>query len=160
MFENVVWLALTNIRRKKTGSVLFFAMAFFIAHSVFLIKLSNAYLSLPSFDDIRTFFQTVTISALVLCILLLCGLAFIFIKTRSREMGIMRMYGARVSDLLLLMTLEIFFISFAGGFFGIATIILFISARAGRRCPISFFCLLNFFFISELRKTESSLRIF
>ncbi len=130
MFKNITWLALTNIRRKKTGSVLFFIIAFFISHSLFLIRLSNVYLSLPSFEDIRSFFYAVTISALILCILLLCGLAFLFIKTRSREMGIMRMYGARISDLLFLNTLEVFIISFAGGFFGIFTIILLISARA------------------------------
>ena len=126
MMGNNLWLAFTNIRRKKFGSILFFVIAFFISQSLFLIGLTRSFITLSDFSDIRTFFSTIVLSVLVLSILLLIGLTLLYMNSRRRELGILRIFGARKSEILNVACLEIFLLSITGAAIGIACMILLI----------------------------------
>ncbi len=130
MFQNILWFAITNIKRRKFASLLFFAMAFFIAHSVFLMNLSSKFLRFPDFKDTRQFFFAITITSLVLCILVLVALAVLFMNLRKQELGILRMFGARRSDVLLVTAMEIFLLSMSGAALGVLSIIIMILFKA------------------------------
>jgi len=129
MLRNFIWLAITHIKRKKLSSILFFIMAFFISQSIFLISLSRTFLTMSDYKDIRQFFYTVIVAALIISILLLGALSFIFMSSRRHELGIMRIFGARKSDILLSTTLEIFFLSSGGAVLGILCTISLIFFR-------------------------------
>jgi hypothetical protein len=126
MIGNNIWLALTNIRRKKFGSVLFFTIAFFISQSIFFINLSNSFIRLSDLSDIREFFSTVIYSVLILSVLLLVALALLYMNSRREELGILRIFGARKVEIILVSCLEIVFLSFTGAAAGIACTLLLI----------------------------------
>jgi ABC-type lipoprotein release transport system permease subunit len=126
MLGNNLWLAVTNIRRKKFGSILFFVIAFFISQSLFLISLTRSFITLSDFSDIRTFFSTIVLSVLVLSILLLIALTLLYMNSRKRELGILRIFGARKSEILTVACLEIVLLSITGATAGIACMVLLI----------------------------------
>jgi ABC-type antimicrobial peptide transport system permease subunit len=127
MLGNNLWLAVTNIRRKKFGSILFFVIAFFISQSLFLISLTRSFITLSDFSDIRTFFSTVVLSVLVLSILLLIALTLLYMNSRKRELGILRIFGARKSEILTVACLEIVLLSITGAAAGITCMVLLIN---------------------------------
>jgi len=129
MLGNSFWLAATNIRRKKFSSILFFVIAFFISQSLFLISLTRSFIRLSDFSDIRTFFSTVVLSVLVLSILLLIALTLLHMNSRKRELGIMRIFGARKSEILTIACLEIVLLSITGAAAGIACMVLLIKTN-------------------------------
>lgn len=126
MLGNNLWLAVTNIRRKKFGSILFFVIAFFISQSLFLISLTRSFITLSDFSDIRTFFSTIVLSVLVLSILLLIALTLLYMNSRRRELGILRIFGARKSEILTVACLEIVLLSITGAASGIACMVFLI----------------------------------
>lgn len=126
MLGNNLWLAVTNIRRKKFGSILFFVIAFFISQSLFLISLTRSFITLSDFSDIRTFFSTIVLSVLVLSILLLIALTLLYMNSRRRELGILRIFGARKSEILTVACLEIVLLSITGAASGIACMVVLI----------------------------------
>lgn len=126
MLGNNLWLAVTNIRRKKFGSILFFVIAFFISQSLFLISLTRSFITLSDFSDIRTFFSTIVLSVLVLSILLLIALTLLYMNSRRRELGILRIFGARKSEILTVACLEIVLLSITGAASGIACMMVLI----------------------------------
>lgn len=126
MFKNNLWLALTNIKRRKIASILFFAVAFFISHSVFLLNLSSKFLMFPEISGSRQFFFAIIITFLALCILVLGAVAVLLIKVRKQELGIFRMLGARRADVLVVSSLEMLILSLSGAILGVVSIILFI----------------------------------
>jgi hypothetical protein len=129
MLGNNFWLAATNIKRKKFSSVLFFVIAFFISQSLFLINLTRSFIRLSDFSDIRTFFSTIVLSVLVLSILLLVALTLLHMNSRKRELGIMRIFGARKSEILTVASLEVALLSVTGAAAGIACMILLIKTN-------------------------------
>ena len=126
MLRNNFWLALTNIKRKRFGSILFFAIAFFIAQSIFFISISRSFIVLSDFSEIREFFSTVIVSVLVLSILLLIALTLLYMNSRRRELGILRIFGARKSEIMLVTSLEVLLLSITGAAAGIACMLLLI----------------------------------
>ncbi len=126
MLGNNLWLAVTNIRRKKFGSILFFVIAFVISQSLFLISLTRSFITLSDFSDIRTFFSTIVLSVLVLSILLLIALTLLYMNSRRRELGILRIFGARKSEILTVACLEIVLLSITGAASGIACMVVLI----------------------------------
>jgi ABC-type lipoprotein release transport system permease subunit len=126
MLGNNLWVAATNIRRKKFGSILFFVIAFFISQSLFLISLTRSFITLSDFSDIRTFFSTVVLSVLVLSLLLLVALTLLYVNSRKRELGILRIFGARKSEILTVSCIEIILLSITGAAAGIACMVLLI----------------------------------
>ncbi len=123
VFGNILWLALTNIRRKRVSSLLYFILAFVISQSLFLVSLSTAFLRIPEFNNIKKLFYTVTITFIILSVLILGVLSYLFLNTRRKELGILRICGVRKSDLLMSAALEIFFISLAGAVSGIICVV-------------------------------------
>jgi cell division protein FtsX len=129
MLSNNFWLAVTNIRRKKFSSVLFFVIAFFISQSLFLINLTRSFIRLSDFSDIRTFFSTVVLSVLVLSILLLIALTLLHMNSRKRELGIMRIFGAKKSEILTVACIEVALLSITGAAAGIVCTVLLIKTN-------------------------------
>jgi len=129
MFKNNLWLALTNIKRRKIASILFFTVAFFISHSIFLLNLSRRFLMFPEISGSKQFFFAIIITFLVLCILVLGVVAVLIIKVRKQELGIFRMLGARRTDVLVVSSLEILILSLCGAILGVVSIILLIITK-------------------------------
>jgi predicted lysophospholipase L1 biosynthesis ABC-type transport system permease subunit len=129
MLGNNLWLALTNIKRKKFGSILFFAIAFFISQSIFFISISRSFIVLSDLSEIREFFNTIIVSVLVLSILLLVALTLLYMNSRRREFGILRIFGARKSEIMLVMCLEVLVLSITGAACGLACMLLLIKAN-------------------------------
>ena len=129
MLGNNFWLAATNIKRKKFSSILFFVIAFFISQSLLLINLTRSFIRLSDFSDIRTFFSTIVLSVLVLSILLLVALTLLHMNSRKRELGIMRIFGARKSEILTVACLEVALLSITGAAAGIVCTILLIKTN-------------------------------
>jgi hypothetical protein len=129
MLRNNLWLAITNIRRKTFGSILFFAIAFFISQSIFFISISRRFIRLSDFVDIREFFSTLIISVLVLSILLLIALTLMYLSTRRQELGIIRIFGACKSEIILVACLEVFLLSLFGAAAGIGLMMLLIGVE-------------------------------
>jgi len=123
VFGNILWLAITNIRRKRVSSLLYFILAFVISQSLFLVSLSVVFLRLPEFNDIKRMFYTITFAVIVLIVLILGALSYLFLNIRRKELGILRMCGVRKSDLLMSAAIEIFFISLTGAVSGIICIV-------------------------------------
>ncbi|MGQ9616961.1 MAG: FtsX-like permease family protein [Spirochaetota bacterium] len=126
MLKNNLWLALTNIKRKKIASILFFTVAFFISHSIFLLNISSKFIMFPEISGSRQFFLAIIITFLALCILVLGAVAVLLIKVRKHELGIFRMLGARRADVLVVSSLEILILSLSGSILGVVSIILLI----------------------------------
>ncbi len=129
VFGNILWLALTNIKRKRVSSLLYFILAFVISQSLFLVLLSAVFLRLPEFNDIKRLFYTVTVAVIILSMLILGVLSYLFLNTRRKELGILRICGVRKADLLMSAALEIFFISLAGAISGIICVVCIIFFR-------------------------------
>ena len=129
MFWNIAYISLTNINRNKFRSILFFIITLFISHSLFLVNISRSFLLLPEFTDVKQFFFIVIYSVLFVSVFLLAAVSILFTKLRREELGILRIFGARKSDILFLSSLEIFFISCSGAVTGILSIILMIHFR-------------------------------
>lgn len=129
MFGNIVWLSLTNIKRNKFRTILFFLIAFFISHALFLINISKTFLKFPEFTDVKQFFYIIIFSVLLISVFILASVSILFIKLRREELGILRIFGARKADILFLSSLEIFFVSCTGALTGILSIILMILSR-------------------------------
>ncbi len=126
MSGNVLWLALTNIKRKKFGSITFFVIAFFIAQSIFLLNLSKSFIRLSDLSGITEFFRLLILSTLLLGTLLLCGLSLLLINSRKQEIGILRIFGAQKIDIIVLISTEVFLLSIFGALAGHLFIILLI----------------------------------
>jgi len=124
MFGNIAWLAFTNIRNKKIRSLLLFLLTFFITLSLFLVNISNSMLKLPDYRDIRQFFDVIIFSMFFLSIFLLATVSVLFILMRRNEIGILRIFGAKKVDVLLLLIFEMLYISLIGSL--VAIIFLFI----------------------------------
>ncbi len=129
VLSNILWLALTNIRRKRVSTLLYFILAFVISQLLFLVFLSTTFLRLPEFNDIKRLFYTVTAAIMFLSVLVLGVLSYLFLHTRRRELGILRICGIRKSDMLMAVSLEIFIISLAGAICGIFCIVCIILLR-------------------------------
>jgi predicted lysophospholipase L1 biosynthesis ABC-type transport system permease subunit len=86
-------------------------------------------LELPEFTDVKQFFYIISASALLLGLFLLFIVSVFFTNQRREEMGIMRIYGARKSDIMLQSSLEILFLSASGALSAIIAIILLILSR-------------------------------
>ncbi len=126
MIGNLIWLSLINIKRRIFGSILFFIMASFISNSLFLINISRNLLRFPDFTEMRQFFYNIIYSVLIVSIFIIAAISVFYISLRRSEYGIMRIYGARKTDILLLSVFEVFFISFTGAVAGILCILFLI----------------------------------
>jgi ABC-type lipoprotein release transport system permease subunit len=126
MLANNLWLAITNIKRKKFGSVLFFMVAFLIAQSLFLIALSRHFITLSDFSEIQSFFNTILYSILGLSSLLLIVLTLLYMNSRRQELGILRIFGAQKSEIILVTCLEIILLSMTGSLAGLGCVLLLI----------------------------------
>lgn len=62
---------------------------------MFLISRTRSFITLSDVNDIRTFFSTIVFSVLVLSILLLIELKFLYVNSRRRKLGILRIFGTR-----------------------------------------------------------------
>jgi ABC-type antimicrobial peptide transport system permease subunit len=123
---HVLWLALTNIKRKKFGSITFFVTAFLIAQSIFLLNLSKSFLRLSDLTGITEFFSLLILSTLLLGVLFLCGFSLLLLNFRRQEIGILRTFGARKIDIIVLISTEVFLLSIFGALAGHLFIILLI----------------------------------
>jgi len=129
MFRNIAWLAFINIKNKKIRSLLLFLLTFFIALSLFLVNISKTMLKLPDYRDIGQFFYVIIFSMLFLSIFLLATVSILFILMRRNEIGILRMFGARKADVLLLLTFEMLYICFTGSLVAILFLLILIFTR-------------------------------
>jgi predicted lysophospholipase L1 biosynthesis ABC-type transport system permease subunit len=126
MTGNNLWLALTNIKRKKFGSILFYSIAFFISQSLFFISISRHFIVISDLNEIRDFFSTIIVSVLVLSILLLVALTLLYMNSRRRELVILRIFGARKSEIMVVTCLEVLMLSLSGAGCGLACMLLLI----------------------------------
>jgi len=129
MLSNTLWLSLININRRKFQSLIFFILALFIANSLFLINISNYFLNISNISEIKRFVYTVIFSALIINLLILIAVSIFSINQRKTEFGILRIYGAKKIDILLLSVWEILIISFAGALSGVLILIILIFVK-------------------------------
>jgi ABC-type antimicrobial peptide transport system permease subunit len=127
MLGNNLWLAITNVKRKKHGSILFFIIAFLIAQSIFLLGISRHFITLSDFNEIRRFFNTIIYSVLALSLLLLVVLTLLYLNSRRQELGILRLFGAQKSEIILVTSLEVVLLSIAGSLAGMGIVLLLIT---------------------------------
>jgi hypothetical protein len=129
MFFNVVWLAVTNIKRRKLPFVNFFLIAFFISQALFLMSISTHLLRSPDFTAVQSFFYIIGTSVLLISIILLGTVSILFVKMRGRELCILRLQGTRKSDILFLSSLEISITACAGAVAGTLVILMLILSK-------------------------------
>lgn len=129
MLWNIIWLSYTGIRRKKTDSILYFIMAFFISQSLFLVRVSSVFIQLPENETMNNFFFIIIYSVLILCIILLTTVTVLFTHMHGPEYCILRLYGVRKSDILFISSLKIFTLSCGGALAGVFFIILMIKTK-------------------------------
>ncbi len=129
MFWNILWLAFTNIKRRKLTFLNYFILAFFVSQSLFLINISTHLLKFPDFKAIQTFFYIIASSVLLISVILLATVSILFVRLRGQELGILRLHGTRRADILFLSSLEIMATSSTGALTGIMCIILLILSK-------------------------------
>lgn len=125
MFQNLLWLSLVNIRRKKLWFGLIFVLALFMTCSLFIISLWNSFLGIPA-RPVRQLMFTAFFSLLVLSVLILITISVIFLKFRKKELGILRLHGAKKTDILFLSSLEILLVSSAGALTGMVLVVIMV----------------------------------
>ena len=101
MLSNTLWLSITNIKRRRFQSLIFFILSLFISNSLFLIAISNSFLNLTNISEIKQFINTITLSALIVNILILVAISVLSINQRKAEFSTFRIYGAKKIDILL-----------------------------------------------------------
>jgi cell division protein FtsX len=130
MIGNIIWCALTNIRRMKAVSVLLFILSLLIAGTLFLGLIAVRYLGLPDLADLGRFFSAFVFVITAADAVVLFAIALFFAHSRRQEIGIYRIHGARKADILFLNALEILFVSFSGAFAGVLLALLLIACGA------------------------------
>jgi hypothetical protein len=141
---NIFWFALTNIKRKRLSSLIYFILAFIISQSLFLFFLSVEFFRLPAFSDIKNLFFTIILSILFFSVLASWVFSYLFLHTRRRELGILRICGIRKADVLMAVSLEICIVTFFGAIAGIICIM----------CSILFKIIYLPFFIENLTQSK------
>ena len=126
MFGNILWLSLINIKRKKAYSITYGALAFFISQTFFLVNISREFLRLSDISAFNRFFYITTFSVLAVSVLLIPLFSILYASMREREFGILRIFGAKKSDVLFMASVEILIISCAGAAAGVLCVITLI----------------------------------
>ena len=119
MTGNVLWCALTNTRRKRAASVLLFVLSLLIAGSLFLVIVAARYLGIPDLTAIGRFFPALLILVSAADAVVIFAIALFFAHSRRREIGIYRIHGASMTDILFLNAVEMLLVSFSGSFAGV-----------------------------------------
>lgn len=119
MLINIFWIALTNIKRNKHSTILYFLMYLILTTGIFSSLLSISIVKLPPIGPLKDFFYSITILILLVSISVLFGLSYINIIHRKTEIAIYRIFGIRKSDLFFMLSLEGLMISTAGALTGI-----------------------------------------
>ena len=130
MIGNILWCALTNIGRRRFGSILSFGTAFLVGGILFLGNIARSVLGFPALSDAKRLFLVLAFAALAICILLLAALAFFLTRTRGDELAIYRIHGAQRIDILILGAVETSIVSFTGSLGGVVFILLLILGHA------------------------------
>jgi ABC-type antimicrobial peptide transport system permease subunit len=126
MFGNLLWLTLVSIKRKKLFSIILFIIALFVACSLFLINISRQLLRFPDIEEMRQFFYIIIYSVLVFSVLIIAAISTVSTLLRKTEYTILRINGARKSDLMFLSVLESSILCFFGALGGVFLIIILI----------------------------------
>jgi len=126
MFGNILWISLVNIKRKKSYSITYGALAFFISQTFFLVNISRELLRLSDMSAINTFFYVTIFSILIVSVLLIPMFTLLYVSMREKEFGILRIFGAKKSEVLFMASVEILIISCIGAVAGVLCVIILI----------------------------------
>jgi hypothetical protein len=119
MAGNILWCALTETRRKRAASVVTFTLTLLVALALFLALLAARYLAVPEFASFARYFSALLFAVFAADAVTLFAIALFYAGTRRREVGIYRMHGARIADILLLNALQLLIPSFSGSLCGV-----------------------------------------
>jgi ABC-type lipoprotein release transport system permease subunit len=126
MFGNILWISLINIKRRKAYSITYGTLAFFISQTFFLVNISREFLRLSDVPAINTFFYVTVFSVLIVCVLLIPTFTILYVSMREKEFGILRIFGAKKSEVLFMASVEMFIISGIGAVAGVLCVIILI----------------------------------
>jgi hypothetical protein len=124
MTGNILWCALTNIRRKPVVSVLLFALAMLTAGTLVLVLLAARHLAVPDIAAFGRFFSAFVIVVSAADAVVLFSIGLYFAHSKRRETAIYRIHGARKTDILFLNAVELLILTLSGSFAGVLFVML------------------------------------
>jgi hypothetical protein len=127
---NILWCALTDIRRKPAVTAVLFALASLAAVTLLFVLLAERHLAVPDVAAFERFFSafTIVVSAADGAVLISIGLCFA--RSKTRETAVFRIHGAKKTDILFLNAVELLIPAFAGSLTGALLVMLALAIGA------------------------------
>jgi hypothetical protein len=127
---NILWCALTAVRRTPVASAVLFALAMLAAVTLLLVLLAARHLAVPDIAAFGRFFSAFTIVVSAADGAVLFSIGLYFAHSKMRETAVYRIHGAKKTDILFLNAVELLIPAFAGSLTGALLVMLALAIGA------------------------------